>query len=252
VRDNSSDGTLTIMRRESALVEDPDGSQHQPVASHFSIHPSAKTDGTKLKYTRVSAAGREVEDQAFVANREAGLLCLVWSSWQWAMGEADNLLAARAKDQVYRLVEYDERATSLLYSVWVCDNGRAPPEPPSEAVGAYVQFRNFTLAVYLTQVPVPALSHGHALWLATSTRRLDKGPTEYIHTATPSTPFNDFQPMLREGWEEHRKAYMRRLHVLLGGDATSAEDRTIFLRAWDESGRFGVGRRLEDLEQSDG
>lgn len=177
VGDTAADGSLIIVLKETPFWHLPEDQKSiRSVVRRYSVHPSAKSNGTSIKYTSVGE-GVNHEYASFINNTDEHLLWLMWFSRQWVF-EDDNVVKPRRRDKLIRLPPLDEANNTLLYSVWVADSDYlfARPSWPLRFSGE--RFRNFNIGVYSANMPCPALRESMACHMSTSTMRENKGDFE--------------------------------------------------------------------------
>lgn len=158
-------------------------------STHFSVHPTPKSNGILIKFTQVYTGKRENTVAQFIQNGKSRINNVVFAKLCPTLTHEYELRAAPS-DEVYELTEmFSADHTSFVYSV-VVTNELTPEQIPAGFQMSWVRFKQWFVCVMWAHCTLPSRTSGPMQVVGTSTPRVN-GKARLIGKPIPTEALNN-------------------------------------------------------------
>lgn len=207
VRDSSTDGSLHVRFPELDRRVLPDGSLAGVQRAHISVHPSRGLRGNVINFTTLTDAGDEIVQRAEITSPSAWLLTPLLVRRQWYF-ENDEIFEPGPRDVVQNIVRYWQGQNTLIYGVFAVAKGFPLPAAQLPFVSWRLEFRRFSLLIYLTTMPVAAQLNGESMFFETHSPRVNEGASQVLLPDAKTIRARDLHRRMLAAVELLRQRYL--------------------------------------------
>lgn len=171
-----ANGDLVLIEKCSKEIEWGHSGEYIELSERrTSVHVSPNSGGNTIMSHFVYADGQRVTSAAFVKPKNGRLLWPILSSASANLAESRYEVNPRKNDQIVSLGHYAPGSSILIYHIAV-SYPKMAPNLLAHANRKTLNFREFSLHIWWSFIPMVSFHQGSAILLATSLPRLDDTP----------------------------------------------------------------------------